>query len=683
MIFLFLFGKSVKSQIVSTYVDTTGIAGYNGDNISAKAARFNIPFGSFGGGITLDNNGNLYIADYENHRIRKIDKTTKIITTVAGTGVAGYNGDGILATSAQIFHPVSVAFDAANNMYFTDNSNNRIRKVDAITGIITTYAGDGTLNGNTSNIGYGGDGGLAINCKFSVLGSLTFDGYNNLYFVDLYRIRKIDAVTHIVTAFAGQLTSGFSNDVPVLATSTYFGGVISGLLADAVGNVYVTDYRRIRKIQGGYISTIVGHYWDNGQIFGGDNGLATNAYFGNLYGMCWGIYGELYVCDWGNNLIRKYNPSTGIITTVVGDITTSLPSIHGGFNGDGNYALQTKFYYPTSVAVNAASEMFILDGNNRIRKVFSPCTPIVVNSNVTICSSAIPYHWAGLTLTTTGNYTVHQTLASGCDSSATLHLTVLGTMPPITGSNNVCIGNTIQLSDSFIGGNWTSISGRATVNNTGLVTGTSAGTATIKYSFVNELGCNATSTHFVTVNALPNVPAIQYAVASSNPQRGAPTGAFCANRTFGVIGIPSGGLWSSTGALTVGSSTGIANTSATAGSGSLTYTYTNASGCSKSRTINGVVVVCAGSRSLNTDINLEDDQFIMYPNPARNNVSIKINQQVSSGQIIIVDLFGKQLKSQTLSIGVNSIDVSNLAKGTYFINIIMNQNKQTQKLIIE
>jgi hypothetical protein len=681
MIFLLLFGKTVKSQVVVNYVDSAGVAGYNGDGFNARNGRINIPFGSYGGNIAIDNNGDLFIADFLNHRIRKVDKTTQVITTVVGNGIGAYSGDGGLAVNAQVYRPACIAFDAANNMYISDQSNYRIRKVDAVTGIITTFAGTGAFGVPGPN----GDNGLAINCAFRTLSHITIDGYGNLYVVDLYRIRKISAGTNIITAFAGNDNYGFSNDIPVPATSTYFGGVLGGILADNVGNVYIASGLRVRKVQGGIISTVIGHYWDNGQIFGGDGGLATsNTYYGATSNLAWGIYGELYLCEQSNNLIRKYNPSTGIITTVVGDVAGGYPFLYGGYNGENHYPLATKLHYPSSVAVNASGEMFILD-ENRVRKVYYPCTPITVSRSVTVCASALPYHWAGLTLTATGNYTVHQTLASGCDSSATLRLTVLGTMPPITGPNNVCIGSTIQLSDSFIGGTWTSIVGRATVSNTGLVTGISADVATIKYSFVNELGCNATSTYFVSVNPIPNVPTIQYAPGTVDPQSGAPRGSFCANRTFTVVGIPSGGLWSTTGNVSVGSTTGIVTIGSTVGPGTITYRYTTPFGCSNSRTMVGSVFICASGRGVNTVDSqpLTVDCFTIYPNPAKNAVSIQVDKSITDGQIIVTDLYGKTLKSQSLSIGKNSIDVSSFSKGLYFVNIITNQNRQTQKLIIE
>lgn len=205
-------------------------------------------------------------------------------------------------------------------------------------------------------------------------------------------------------------------------------------MADAAGIVYITDGARVRKVQGGLISTVIGHWWDNGQLYGGDGGLAVNAYYTHIYGMCWGIYGEMYICDWANHLIRKYNPTTGVITTVVGDVAGGYPFLHGGFNGDGLYPTATRLNHPTSVAVNAAGEMFIMDmDNNRVRKVYQSCTSISVSRSVTICSTSLPYSWAGMSLNCGGTYTIHATMANGCDSAATLNLSVLGALPAITG----------------------------------------------------------------------------------------------------------------------------------------------------------------------------------------------------------------------------------------------------------
>ncbi len=697
-VFLFLFVKTSKSQIVYNYVDSAGVASYNGDNIQARAARINIPFDSYGGDIALDNNGDLFIADYVNHRIRKVNKTTKIITTVVGTGTPGYNGDGILATSAQLFYPGSVTFDAANNMYIADISNYRIRKVDAITGIITTYAGNGTIGSSTT--GNGGDGGLALNCQFAGVSHIALDGYGDLYFVDNYRIRKIDAATHIVNAFAGQVNHGFSNDVPTVAVNTPFGGTIGGILADAVGTLYIADGNRVRKVQGGIITTIVGHYWSNSQLYGGDGGPALAGYYSGICNLAWGIYGELYMCEEYNNLIRKYTPSTGIITTVVGDVAGGYPFLYGGYNGEGLYATATKLHYPTALAVNSVGEMYILD-ENRVRKVSTPCTPIVVNTNVTVCSSALPYHWAGLTLTATGNHTVHQTLASGCDSAATLHFTVLGTLPSITGATNVCIGNSVQLSDSFVGGIWSRASGGANVSTIGLVTGLAAGLVVVRYSYTNEFGCNATATYNISVNPIPTVPGMAYVAGTPNPQTGV-GGAFCVGRTFKVVGYSPvapiinnlTGVWSSSDTSVVGvSPAGSANNKDTAtvvikaaGSGvTLTYRVTSPAGCTNSRSIIiSTSVICPFHRGANIEETMSNNvQFTLYPNPAHSTVILQVEKLVGAGTIVVTDLYGKQVKNQALSMGTNTIDISNLAKGFYLISTITEQGKTTKKLVVE
>lgn len=282
-------------------------------------------------------------------------------------------------------------------------------------------------------------------------------------------------------------------------------------------------------------------------------------------------------------------------------------------------------------------------------------------------------------------YTI--TNSAGCSASSTITYNVaqVAALPAITGSSGICVGSSTTLSNTTIGGVWSSVTGRAIVSSSGIVTGISVGTATIRYTFANEFGCIATSTFLVSVNSTPAIPTIQYAPGTVNPQRGAPTGAFCANRTFTVVGIPSGGLWSSTGSIAVGSSTGIAITSSTIGAGSLTYTFTSPFGCSNSRTMVGSVFICASSRGVNMVDRepLTVDRFTIYPNPAKNSVSIQVDKLITDGQIIVTDLYGKTIKSQPLSIGKNNMDVSSFSKGLYFVNIITNQNRQTQKLVIE
>ena len=171
--------RKVSTNGTITTIAGTGVAGDSGDGGLATAAQLDFPFG-----MTLDLAGNLYITDFVRHRIRKVN-TNGIITTIAGTGVAGDSGDEGPATSAQINNPSSVCFDSAGNLYIADRSNNRIRKVDT-NGTITTFAGTGAP-------GYSGDGGLAKDAQLNAPISVCFDSANNLYIADSLnnRIRKL------------------------------------------------------------------------------------------------------------------------------------------------------------------------------------------------------------------------------------------------------------------------------------------------------------------------------------------------------------------------------------------------------------------------------------------------------------------------------------------------------------
>ena len=158
-----------------------GTAGYSGDGGPATSAELNGPEV-----VALDSAGNLYIAEYYNNRIRKVAAATGIITTVAGNGTQNYSGDGGAATSAALWSPTGVAVDSANNLYIADFGNHRIRKVDAATGIITTVAGNGTL-------GYSGDGGPATSAELGDPTQVVLDSVGNLIIADPgnNRVRKV------------------------------------------------------------------------------------------------------------------------------------------------------------------------------------------------------------------------------------------------------------------------------------------------------------------------------------------------------------------------------------------------------------------------------------------------------------------------------------------------------------
>ena len=279
------------------------------------------------------------------------------------------------------------------------------------------------------------------------------------------------------------------------------------------------------------------------------------------------------------------------------------------------------------------------------------------------------------------NITFTYTNSFGCVSTTNTNFNVapIGNIEQITGNSNVCIGSSINLSNATPGGVWSSIAGRATINASGVVTGVSNGVAQIRYTLSNAFGCSAYVGKLVSVNAIPAVPSLAYAPGYSNPTT---AGGFCTNRIFGVVGSPTGGTWNSTGVITI-SPLGVISTGSVAGASSFTYTY-NAGGCSNSRTIARNIILCTPRGIANNgQLTIDNLQFTMYPNPARSVVNLQVDRLIGAGSIVVTDLYGKQIKTQPLSMGTNTIDVSSFAKGIYFISTITNEGKITKKLVVE
>ncbi|MFY7964894.1 MAG: T9SS type A sorting domain-containing protein [Chitinophagaceae bacterium] len=280
------------------------------------------------------------------------------------------------------------------------------------------------------------------------------------------------------------------------------------------------------------------------------------------------------------------------------------------------------------------------------------------------------------------SYTV--TNSNGCSNKMMTNYKVATVSIPasISGASSVCVGKQVTLTSATAGGIWTSVSGRATINKSGVATGTSAGYANIVYTVSNTDGCSNYTNYTLVVNAIPDVPKIIYTAGTTNPQNGAPTGGFCVGKTFVVAGVPASGLWSANGCISV-LSNGTATINTT-GAGSLTYNYTNANGCSNSRTMIGTGYNCLGSKGVNNEeLKVDNLDFKMYPNPASSIVNIQLDRMSAFGNIIITDMLGKQIKNQNLTIGSNTIDISNLTKGFYLVSMLVNGQVQTKKLIVE
>ncbi len=331
-----------------------GIGGgvFGGDDAPATGAQLNFPMG-----IAIDAGGNVLIADSDNSRIRRVDASTGIITTVAGTNAWGFGGDGGPATAARLNSPADIALDAAGNLVIADGLNERIRRVDAVTGIITTIVGTGAT-------GFGGDGGPAAAAVLDDPASIAFDAAGDLFIADgsNQRIRRVDATTGIITTVAGNGVAGFGGDGGP-ATSAQLNGP-SGVAVDPDGNVLIADQQnfRIRRVDAatGVISTVVG----NGSYgYSGDGGLATDAGLNYAPRVAFDAVGDLLVAE--NDRIRRVDGASGIISTIAGNGSY-------GYSGDGGLATAAQIGTPPSVALNSAGDLFIADsGDSRIRRMIA------------------------------------------------------------------------------------------------------------------------------------------------------------------------------------------------------------------------------------------------------------------------------------------------------------------------
>ncbi len=329
---------------ISTFAGR-GTAGFSGDGGPAKEAKLDAP-----GGLAL-RSGTLYIADFKQDRVRRVNRSGRI-TTVAGTRAGGFSGDGGAGTKAKLNRPIGLAVDGAGNLYIGDSRNHRVRRVNG-SGTITTVAGTGIL-------GFSGEGGAATSARLSFPWELGFDS-GNLYIADSgnHRVRRVDA-SGIITTVAGTGVRGYSGDGgAATAARLRRPGAVA---VDGSGRLYIADFgnNRVRRVDAsGRITTVAG----NGkQGFSGDGGRATKAKLHAPSGLAFDHSGNLYIADSGNNRVRKVNRS-GKITTVAG-------TGKEGFSGDGGKATKAKLNYPIGLAFGNSHNLYIADsGNHRVRKV--------------------------------------------------------------------------------------------------------------------------------------------------------------------------------------------------------------------------------------------------------------------------------------------------------------------------
>ncbi len=419
----YVIGSSSSSFIYT--VAGNGNPGYSGDGSQATSADMNSP-----GNAVMDAAGNLYISDSNNNVVRKVAAGTGIISTIAGNRTAGFSGDGGVATSAQLSSPTGLALDGAGNLYISDILNNRIRKVAAGTGIISTYAGNGTL-------AYSGDNGPAISAGISYPAGIVMDAAGNLYIAESgsERIRKVAASTGTITTVAGNGQYGYTGDGGA-ATSAELRDP-TGVALDLAGNLYISDtYNNVvRKVAAGtgIITTVAG----NGTAgYTGDGGPATGAELYLPYGVAVDTVGNLYVADTYNVVVRKVTTSNGTINTVAGN--GNAPACYS-LGADGGAATSAALCYPQSVSVDNTGNLYIADtSRNRIRMVTA------VSSAPTTATAAPTFTVSG------GTYNSPQVVTiTDSTPGAAIYVTMDGT-PPFTfspgyrGPINVTGGVTIS-----------------------------------------------------------------------------------------------------------------------------------------------------------------------------------------------------------------------------------------------
>jgi sugar lactone lactonase YvrE len=333
---------------------------YQADGVPATGAPIFLPTG-----VVTDAAGNLYLSDSQNNRVRRVDAVTGLITTIAGTGTPGYTGDQVFATRTMVSTPAGMALDGAGNLYFADTGNHIVRRIDAFTGIITTVAGTPTIQGFT------GDNRAATQATLSFPEDVAFDATGNLLIADTGNnvIRQVDAATGTIHTIAGTGAAGFNGDAQA-ATSAWLNSPWS-VSAAPDGSLYLADLNnnRIRRIDAsGNISTVAG---TGARDFQGDGGLATDAVLSEPTAAMLDPAGDLYIADSGNNRVREVNAATGTIFTFAGT---------GGeqFAGDAGPADLASLYGPSALFMDAGGNLYVADMfHNRVRRISALTTALL------------------------------------------------------------------------------------------------------------------------------------------------------------------------------------------------------------------------------------------------------------------------------------------------------------------
>ena len=330
--------------------------------------------------LVFDSAGDLFIADYANNVVREVVKLTGDIITVAGDGIAGYSGDRGPATDAELNGPRDLAFDSVGDLFIADSNNNVVRELIAATGEIITVAGDGTA-------GYKGDSGPATAAELNSPRGLAVDSAGDLFIADCGNnvIREEIAATGQIVTVAGTGVAGYSgNNGPAIVATL---NAPIGLAFDAAGDLFIADYGnnvvRELDIATGIIVTVAG---TGTAGYGGDNGPPTAAELDGPIGVTFDAAGDLFIAEQFNNVVCEVVKATGDIITVAGNGTA-------GYSGDGGPATGAELDGPLRVAVDAAGDVFVADQLNNVVREFTPPVTVTISpaeaTQIAITSQAL------------------------------------------------------------------------------------------------------------------------------------------------------------------------------------------------------------------------------------------------------------------------------------------------------
>ena len=395
-------GAWAQEYTITTVAGTGASPGFDDGN-ALLTALLNGP-----GQLALDSKGNLYIADALNHRIRLL--TGGNVTTVAGTGTAGWAGDGAAATSAELNYPEGVAVDSAGNIYIADTGNHVIRKVDT-TGNITTIAGTG------GQIGSIGDSGPALSAQLNRPSALALDASGNIYIADTgnNEIRKLVGANIFCVLGCGITGGSLANP--------------NALVVDASGAIYIADSEQhsVIKYAGAplTITTLAGSGTING--FSGDGGPGNQALLNTPEGLAIDSAGYIYIADTLNGRVRKILKD-GTIVTIAGNGTEN-------YTGDGGPATAASLNFPHGLAVDGKGNVYVADNANAVIRLLSPVYPAINAGGVANSASGATTLAPGSLATAYGTYFTPVTAHASAPLPKTLgevSVTVNGVAAPIS-----------------------------------------------------------------------------------------------------------------------------------------------------------------------------------------------------------------------------------------------------------